>query len=133
MTGWCWCWGGSWGSAGCPLAPSWGDPDRELLRLIRSLAATPPFGRCGGDCMPSGMGGGGGRLSRPVDILRPRVGVLAFDAFGVPPPLPVEGGAGGGCDGRDFDRDGVPGAYRLSWDIWLELAVPYMGWPLYSS
>lgn len=96
---------------GCPLAPSWGEPALELARF-RSLAATfaPPLGMCGGDWSPSGIGGGGGRLSLPVDILRPRVGVLAFDTLGVPPPLPVDGGAGGGCDGRDFDREGVPGA-----------------------
>lgn len=39
-------------------------------------------------------------------MLRPRVGVLALDAFGV---LPLDGGAGGGCDGLGFVRDGVPG------------------------
>lgn len=57
----------------------------------------------------SGTGGGGGSASRLVDILRPRVGVFAFDAVGVPPPLPFEGGAGGGCEGRGLVRDGVPG------------------------
>lgn len=65
--------------------------------------------------MPSaGTGGGGGNVSLPVDMLLPRVGVLAFDAFGG--VLPVGGGAGGGCDGRGPLRDGVPGAYRLSED-----------------
>lgn len=60
-----------------------------------------------------GTGGGGGSASRDCKF-RLRVGVLAFDAFGV---LPVLGGAGGGCDGRDFPFDGVPGAYGLSGDI----------------
>lgn len=97
---------------GCPLAPNWGEPALELLRLISLLATiVPPLGMPpGGDWRPSGIGGGGGRLSLPVDILRPRVGVLALDTLGVPLPLPVDGGAGGGCDGRDFDREGVPGA-----------------------
>lgn len=39
------------------------------------------------------------------------VGVLAFDALGVPLPLPELGGAGGGCDGLNFPPlEGVPGA-----------------------
>jgi len=59
--------------------------------------------------MTSGTGGGGGKASRLVDILLPRVGVLAFEAVGVPPPLPFDGGAGGGCEGRGLFRDGVPG------------------------
>lgn len=85
-----------------------GEPDRDVLcvRPIILAATIPPFIGCGGDIMPSGTGGGGGNASRPVDILRPRVGVLAFDAFGV---LPLDGGAGGGCDGLGFVRDGVPG------------------------
>jgi len=85
-----------------------GDPDRDVLcvRPIIFAATMPPFIGCGGDMMPSGTGGGGGKASRPVDMLRPRVGVFAFDAFGV---LPLDGGAGGGCDGRGFVRDGVPG------------------------
>lgn len=103
----------AFGSCG-PFGPSCGDPARDVLWLrARSLAATaPPFNGCcggGGDIIPSGTGGGGGRASRPVDILRPRVGVFAFDAFGVAPPLPELGGAGGGCDGLGFVRDGVPG------------------------
>lgn len=40
----------------------------------------------------NGTGGGGGKASLD-EILLLRVGVLAFDAFGV---LPVDGGAGGG-------------------------------------
>lgn len=103
--------------------PSCGEPARDPDRLRSSLAATlvPPLAIvCGGDCKPSGIGGGGGKLSRPVERLRLRVGVLAFEAFGVPPPLPDEGGAGGGCEGRDFDRDGVPGAYRLSCEFWFK-------------
>lgn len=62
--------------------------------------------------MPSGTGGGGGSVSLPVDMLRPRVGVLALEAVGVP-PLPPDGGAGGGCEGRGPLRDGLA-AYRLS-------------------
>lgn len=105
----------AFGSCCCPFGPSCGDPARDVLWLrSRSLAATaPPFsGCCGGggdDIIPSGTGGGGGKASRPVDMLRPRVGVFAFDAFGVAPPLPELGGAGGGCDGLGFVRDGVPG------------------------
>lgn len=99
-----------------------GEPALEVLWLrANSLAATLlPLsgGGGGGDCaMPIGIGGGGGNVSRPVDMLRPRVGVLAFDVFGVPPPLPLLGGSGGGCVGRGLPRDGVPGAYRLSDDI----------------
>lgn len=72
-----------------------------------------------------GTGGGGGRTSRVFEMLRFLVGVLALDAVGVP-PLPVLGGAGGGCDGLGLPRDGVPGAYILSGDIGpCPLGAPY--------
>lgn len=98
-----------------------GEPALDVL-LVRpsNLAAMwplpPPFmaaSICEGDVvltMPSGMGGGGGNASRLVDMLRPRVGVLALEAVGVPPLLPLDGGAGGGWEGRGLVRDGVPGA-----------------------
>lgn len=95
------------------LGASCGEPARDVL-LVRpsSLAAmwplVAPFIPDNGDTT-SGTGGGGGRPSRLVDMLRPRVGVFAFDAVGVPPPLPFDGGAGGGCEGRGLLRDGVPG------------------------
>lgn len=57
--------------------------------------------------MPSGTGGGGGSVSLPVDMLLPRVGVLALEVVGVP-PLPPDGGAGGGCVGRGPFLVGVP-------------------------
>lgn len=72
----------------------WGLLERGLLsRRDRRWAGTP----FGGDMTASGGGGGGGSVSRPVDILRPRVGVLLADGVEL-----LLGGAGGGWDGRIF-------------------------------
>lgn len=47
-----------------------GEPDRDVLcvRPIIFAATMPPFIGCGGDIMPSGTGGGGGKASRPEKI-----------------------------------------------------------------
>lgn len=56
----------------------------------------------GGDIVSPGGGGGGGRVSLPVLIDLPRVGVLLAEAtVGVELLEVLLGGAGGGCDGRD--------------------------------
>lgn len=83
----------AFGSIGMPLAFSCGEPDRDVLWLrAKILAATDALPlviacMCGGDvCIFSiGTGGGGGNASRPCWIFRLRVGVFAFDAFGVLP------------------------------------------------
>lgn len=114
-----------------------GDPDRDVLWLRANIfAATDAFplviwciwwADIGGDIVSSGTGGGGGKASRPADILRLRVGVFALDPVGV---LPVLGGAGGGCVGRILFRDGE---YKLSFDSgpW-PVAAPYRFWALYT-
>lgn len=57
----------------------------------------------GGDMVSPGGGGGGGRVSLPVLMDLPLVGVLLADAtVGVELLEALLGGAGGGCDGRDL-------------------------------
>lgn len=56
-----------------------------------------------GDMVSPGGGGGGGRVSLPVLMDLPLVGVLLADAtVGVELLEALLGGAGGGCDGRDL-------------------------------
>lgn len=57
----------------------------------------------GGDIVSPGGGGGGGRVSLPVLMDLPLVGVLFAEAtVGVELLEALLGGAGGGCDGRDL-------------------------------
>ena len=57
----------------------------------------------GGDMVSPGGGGGGGRLSLPVLMDRPLVGVLLADAtVGVELLEALLGGAGGGWVGLDL-------------------------------